>query len=82
MKSLLSLFFLFSCQSKKENTTFEKPILSVEDLVKHSEEFVTLEVIEGAVRSPKLAIAKGDLGIESEMSAFGELMGMFTERSK
>ncbi len=55
---LFCLLFLFSCQSKKENISFEKPISSVEDLIKHSEEFITPEVIE-VVKGVHVAIGFG-----------------------
>lgn len=62
MKNQLSLFllliFIFSCQSKKENITFEKPVSSVEALVKHTEEFNTPEVIE-VVKGVHVAIGFG-----------------------
>lgn len=62
MKNHLNLFFflifIFSCQSKKETVTFEKPISSVEDLKKHSEEFITPEVIE-VVKGVHVAIGFG-----------------------
>ncbi|MFK7773766.1 MAG: alkyl sulfatase dimerization domain-containing protein [Saprospiraceae bacterium] len=62
MKKPFYLFLLFSlmfsCQSKRENVTFEKSISSVEDLVKHSEEFVTPEVIE-VVEGVHVAIGFG-----------------------
>ena len=62
MKNPISLFvlllFLSSCQSKKENFTFEKPILSVDNLKKHSAEFITPEVIE-VVEGVHVAIGFG-----------------------
>lgn len=58
LSSFLFLVFLFSCQSKKENVTFEKSISSVEDLEKHSEEFITPEVIE-VVEGVHVAIGFG-----------------------
>ena len=62
MKNPISLFvlllFLSSCQSKKENVTFEKPILSVDNLKKHSAEFITPEVIE-VVEGVHVAIGFG-----------------------
>jgi len=55
---LLCLLFLFSCQTKKENITFEKPISSVDDLKKHSEEFITPEIIE-VIKGVHVAIGFG-----------------------
>ena len=55
---LFCLSLLFSCQSKKETVTFEKPISSVEDLIKHSEEFIHPEVIE-VVEGVHVAIGFG-----------------------
>ena len=55
---LFCLLFLFSCQTKKENSTFKKPVSSVQDLKKHSEEFITPEVIE-VIKGVHVAIGFG-----------------------
>ena len=43
---LLIIVMLISCQSKKEKVTFKKTVASVEELVNHSKEFDTPQVIQ------------------------------------